>query len=107
MKQIEITTSCGRLRGRKEEEHLEYRGIRYATAGRFEYPNLVTSWEGTYDATEYGPCSYQRRSFEDDAECNRFYHKEFRAVICLVMAILLGVLYPLNKKRLEEMHKEM
>ena len=42
MKQIEITTSCGRLRGREEEEHLEYRGIRYATAGRFEYPNLVT-----------------------------------------------------------------
>jgi para-nitrobenzyl esterase len=57
-----------------------YKGIRYATAGRFEYPKEVTHWEGVYDATEYGACSYQPRAFynEEDMPKKIFYYNEFR-----------------------------
>lgn len=78
MKTVEIHSSCGEIRGIELENHLEYRSIRYATSQRFEYPIQVDSWDGIYDATQYKDCSYQRRSFEDDAVCNQFYHKEFR-----------------------------
>jgi para-nitrobenzyl esterase len=57
-----------------------YKGIRYATAGRWEYPKQVTSWEGTYDATAYGSCSYQPRAFYNEEENLKkvFYYNEFR-----------------------------
>ena len=77
-----INTPCGSLRGTKTriEGVVAYKGIRYATAGRFEYPNEVTSWEGVYDATEYGACAYQPRSFynEEDMPEKIFYYNEFR-----------------------------
>ena len=77
-----INTPCGSLRGTKTriEGVVAYKGIRYATAGRFEYPSEVTSWEGVYDATEYGACSYQPRSFynEEDMPKKIFYYNEFR-----------------------------
>ena len=65
-----IKTPCGTLRGTatKKEGVIAYKGIRYATAGRFEYPTEVTSWEGIYDATEYGACAYQPRSFYNEEE---------------------------------------
>lgn len=71
-------TPCGEIKGLESESCLEFRGIRYATAKRFEYPVRVTSWEGTYDATQYGACCYQHRAFEEDAVVNPFYHIEFR-----------------------------
>ena len=51
-----ITTPCGQIQGTKGniEGVVAYKGIRYATASRFEYPKQVTSWEGIYDATKYG-----------------------------------------------------
>lgn len=57
-----------------------YKGIRYATAGRWEYPTPVTHWEGTYNATQYGACSYQPRAFYDEAQMpeKAFYYHEFR-----------------------------
>ena len=77
-----INTPCGSLRGTKTRIAgvVAYKGIRYATAGRFEYPSEVTSWEGVYDATEYGACSYQPRSFynEEDMPKKIFYYNEFR-----------------------------
>ena len=59
---------------------IAYKGIRYATAGRWEYPKQVTSWEGVYDATHYGNCSYQPRAFYDEElnEKKYFYYNEFR-----------------------------
>lgn len=78
MKTVELNTACGRLRGLETEKCLEFRGIRYAKAERFAYPNRITSWDGVYDATEFRACAYQRRAFEDDATVNAFYHKEFR-----------------------------
>ena len=78
MKLCETDTLCGKIKGIETENCVEYRGIKYATAKRWEYPKQVTSWEGVYDATKFSECSYQKRGFEDDAKCNAFYHKEFR-----------------------------
>ena len=77
-----INTPCGPLRGTtgRVPGTVAYKGIRYATAGRWEYPVQVTSWEGIYDATEYGNCSYQPRAFynEEDVPEKAFYYNEFR-----------------------------
>ena len=77
-----ISTPCGTLEGCKGAIPgiTAYKGIRYATAGRWEYPREVTSWEGVYDATRYGNCSYQPRAFYDEAQMpeKAFYYNEFR-----------------------------
>ncbi len=77
-----INTPCGAIRGTATRLGgvIAYKGIRYASAGRFEYPREVTSWEGVYDATRYGACAYQPRSFynEEDMPKKIFYYNEFR-----------------------------
>ena len=77
-----VKTPCGEVRGcrTKTEGVIAYKGIRYATAARFEYPVEVTTWEGVYDATEYGACAYQPRSFYDEEQNVKkyFYYNEFR-----------------------------
>lgn len=77
-----VNTPCGAVRGvpTRKEGIVAYKGIRYATAGRFEYPTEVTKWEGIYDASEYGACAYQPRSFynEEDMPKKIFYYNEFR-----------------------------
>ena len=78
MKEVIKTTPCGEIKGIENERCLEFRGIRYATAARYEMPVEVTNWEGTYDATAFGACCYQHRAFEEDAVVNPFYHIEFR-----------------------------
>ena len=78
MNYIECDTPCGTIRGIDSEKCVEFRGIRYARAERFEYPEQIKQWEGVYDATEFGACAYQHRAFDDDSKVNAFYHKEFR-----------------------------
>jgi len=77
-----IKTPCGEIRGTagRVPGTVAYKGIRYATAGRWEYPKMVTAWDGIYDATQYGHCSYQPRAFHDEAlnEKKYFYYNEFR-----------------------------
>ncbi len=77
-----ISTPCGQIQGTKgrTEGVIAFKGIRYATAGRWEYPKPVTGWEGIYDATAYGSCSYQPRSFYNEEENLKkiFYYNEFR-----------------------------
>ena len=77
-----VTTPCGTLRGvaGKAAGTVAYKGIRYATAGRWEYPKQVTSWEGIYESTAYGACSYQPRAFYNEEENLKklFYYNEFR-----------------------------
>ena len=77
-----VHTPCGALRGTAGNQPgvAAYKGIRYATAGRWEYPRVVTSWEGVYDATRYGNCSYQPRAFYNEEENLKkvFYYNEFR-----------------------------
>ena len=77
-----VTTPCGQVQGvpGRVSGTVAYKGIRYATAGRWEYPKQMTSWEGIYDATHYGHCSYQPRAFYDEElnEKKYFYYHEFR-----------------------------
>ena len=65
-----VNTPCGAVRGcaGRLPGTVAYKGIRYAVAGRWEYPRQVESWEGVYDATAYGHCSYQPRSFYNEEE---------------------------------------
>ena len=77
-----ITIPCGQIQGTECQWPgvTAYKGIRYATAGRWEYPVEVTSWEGVYDASEYGNCSFQPRAFYDEETVIEkvFYYYEFR-----------------------------
>lgn len=77
-----VKTPCGELRGTatKYDGIIAYKGIRYATSDRFEYPKEITAWDGIYDATEYGACAYQPRSFYNEEEMPKkiFYYNEFR-----------------------------
>ena len=77
-----ISTPSGQVRGTagRVAGTVAYKGIRYATAGRWEYPKQVTEWNGIYDATQYGNCSYQPRSFYDEEQNLKkvFYYHEFR-----------------------------
>ena len=78
---FKIKTPCGIVTGTrcKVPGVVAFKGIRYATAGRWEYPQLVTSWEGEYDATQYGACCWQERAFQDEqTQAKSFYYKEFR-----------------------------
>ena len=75
-----VNTPCGALRGvpTENENVIAYKGIRYATAGRFEYPKEVTNWEGVYEATKYGACAYQPRSFYNEEENNYIVYNKNR-----------------------------
>lgn len=77
-----LETPCGAIQGTSCQHpgvH-SFRGVRYATAGRWEYPQVVERWDGVYDATKYGACSYQPRAFfnEEDMPEKVFYYNEFR-----------------------------
>lgn len=77
-----INTPCGEIKGSdcRLEGIVAFKGIRYATAGRWEYPKQVTKWDGIYDASSYGSCCYQPRSFYNEEENLKkvFYYNEFR-----------------------------
>ena len=77
-----VNTPCGQVLGCacRVPGTIAFKGIRYATAGRWEYPKQVTSWEGIYDATQYGSCCYQPRAFYNEEENKKkyFYYNEFR-----------------------------
>ena len=77
-----INTPCGSIQNTdcRWDGVRAFKGIRYATAGRWEYPVPVIKWEGTYDATRYGSCCYQPRAFTDEAKNpgKAFYYNEFR-----------------------------
>lgn len=76
-----IMTPCGPIRGAPSRVPgaTAYKGIRYATAGRWEYPRLVRHWEGEYRADRYGPCAIQQRAYVSEANTRHaFYYREFR-----------------------------
>ena len=78
MNTVKLKTECGDIVGLDNGSYVEFRGIKYADAGRWEYPVVTDRWDGVYDATAFGDCCYQHRGFEDDAKVNPFYHREFR-----------------------------
>lgn len=60
-------TACGLVQGRAGAPGVtEFRGIRYATAERFARPEVVTHWDGIYNATEFAApvCSRARSSLK-------------------------------------------
>ena len=77
-----LKTKCGDIRGTscQWEGVTAFKGIRYANAERWSYPQLVESWEGVYDASSYGNCSWQPRAFYDEEKNlgKVFYYNEFR-----------------------------
>lgn len=77
-----ILTSCGKIKGTdcNVEGVIAFKGIRYATAERWAYPEMVTEWQGAYNAASYGNCSYQPRAFynEEENPGKIFYYNEFR-----------------------------
>ncbi len=77
---IIISTPCGEIKGTASDGVRDFRGIRYATSQRWTYPEIVTAWNGVYDATAYGSCSYQPRAFynEEENPGKAFYYNEFR-----------------------------
>ncbi len=78
--EITISTPCGEIKGTVREDVIDFKGIRYATSKRWTYPEIVTEWDGVYDATAYGNCSYQPRAFynEEENPGKVFYYNEFR-----------------------------
>ena len=79
MQTITRTTPCGALQGLELEDHLEYRGIRYATAARWEYPPTGRALGGRLRRHPIRClCCYQHRGFDEDTKVNPFYSKEFR-----------------------------
>ncbi len=76
MKTKTIATPCGNVIGEITPYGLRFRGIKYATAGRFEMPAEVRSFGGDFDATKQGVCCPQMRSFWNEE--HRFYYQEFR-----------------------------
>ncbi len=77
-----IRTPCGPVTGTvcQRQGGVAYKGIRYSSAGRWENPTVVTHWDGVYDSTQYGACSFPPRSFYDEAKMpeKAFYYNEFR-----------------------------
>ena len=78
MKNHFVHTPCGPVQGAAggADGVSVFRGIRYATAGRWEYPRQVTHWDGVYDAANFGACSFQPRAFynEEDVPEKAFYY---------------------------------
>lgn len=77
-----ITTPSGEIKGvhSPSDGVIAFKGIRYATAERWAYPVMTEKWDGIYDATSYGNCSYQPRAFynEEENPGKIFYYNEFR-----------------------------
>lgn len=71
-----VQTGCGPVQGRAGTDGItEFLGIRYATAERFARPQLVTHWDGLYNATAFGDACHQPREFFPE---DPFYAHEFR-----------------------------
>ena len=75
-----LETPCGVLAGNEREYCLEFLGVPYARAGRFEYARPVDRWDGVLDAKSPGLACPQNRGWHEHLEdpTRRFYKREFR-----------------------------
>jgi len=75
---VYLDTPCGKIKGIRKPDHLLFKGVRYASAGRFEDPEAVTSWQGEYDATKPGAACCQHAAFFSGAQTKyfRFYYNQ-------------------------------
>lgn len=85
MERIIRKIPCGSITGERYGGINRFLGIRYATAKRFELPEEVTEWEGTYEALNFGPAPIQESTYyPDDPEDpkNHYAHEFMRGVKC-------------------------
>ena len=77
---VVLKTGCGILCGLDNGRCREFRGVRFARAGRFAYAVPVEHWDGVLDATRFGPGCPQNRAIHEHLEhpTRRFYKREFR-----------------------------
>jgi len=75
---VMLNTRLGAVRGVRREDYLEFRGIRYATAQRWEEAEKITGWDGVYDATRWGDRCLQHKGFYGTANSvtSQFYEDE-------------------------------
>lgn len=75
---VTIETACGQIQGIQQDGYREFRGVRYAAAGRWEQAQGVTGWEGVYDATRWGDRACQHLGFYRmaDSAVSQFYLDE-------------------------------
>lgn len=80
IKEITWKTPLGDIRGLDNGKCLEFRGVPFGRAGRFEYAQAVERWDGTLDATRFGPGCPQNRAVHEHLEdpVRLFYKKEYR-----------------------------
>ena len=73
-----LETACGSIRGVARDGYTIYKGVRYATAQRWERAEPITAWEGEYDATAFGDRACQFRGFygTENSGINQFYYDE-------------------------------
>ena len=71
-----IVCPCGEVIGEITDYGARFRGVRYATAKRFEKPVEITHYDEPQDATKQGVCCPQMRAFWNEE--HRFYYQEFR-----------------------------
>ena len=81
MKEVVRKTNIGNFRGNERDHCYEFVGIKYAKAERFEYAQLVDSYQD-YDATKRGPSSMQKRAYPEfehlEVPARAFYNREYR-----------------------------
>lgn len=77
---IILNTTCGKIKGNDRKTCYEFLGIRYAKAKRFESAKIIDSWDNIYDATAFGPCCEQARTYFQNLSIPEryFYYREFR-----------------------------
>ena len=80
IKQITVSTPLGEIRGLDNGKCLEFRGVPFGKAGRFEYAQPVEQWDGVLDATVFGPGCPQNRAVHEhlDDPTRLFYKREYR-----------------------------
>ncbi len=74
------STPLGEIRGLDNGRCLEFRGVPFGKAGRFQYAQPVEHWDGALDATRFGPGCPQNRAVHEHLEdpVRLFYKKEYR-----------------------------
>ncbi len=79
-KHILLHTQMGDIRGLDNGRCREFWGVPFGRAGRFEYAQMADGWEGTLDATSFGPGCPQNRAVHEHLEhpVRRFYKREYR-----------------------------
>ncbi|MBQ3384777.1 MAG: carboxylesterase family protein [Erysipelotrichaceae bacterium] len=80
MNEFTLKTDIGTFLGNEHVNVVEFLGVPYARAGRFEYCELIDSYEETVDARKMGNACPQYRQFNPhlDVPERLFYFREFR-----------------------------